>query len=482
MTAFAGLDVGTSGGRCAIVSAEGDLLASARRTWRPRIDEAGFPATDTDEVLRALRDAFDEASARAGVPIAAIGVTSQRSGVVFLDEQDAVLLASPNADGRAAMEGVALEKAHGDVVYRLAGRLPVMLYLPARLAWLRANRPQHAEQVVAALSFADWVVHALTGARATDPTQAAESLCYDVAAGAYSQDLLERLAVPRALLPPVLPSGTVAGTVRADGFPAGIPVACAGGDTQAALLGAGVVQPGARAVVAGTTMLCEQVADNAAPDPSGTLWSSPHAVEGRFLREAHCGEAGAAVRWLADLLAIDDEQVAALASAAEPGAGGVGFIDPLPSDATNFTLVRRGGLTFPVPLLALGRGRQDVARAVFEGIAFGACAGLDLLGEETGPVTVTGGVARCDVLAQTIAGVCDEAVLVPERPEVSSARGAAIAAAAHHHGGVARAAEAMADTGRRFDPADAGHYAALYARFREQADELRSSWMRIGDL
>ena len=52
-----------------------------------------------------------------------------------------------------------------DRVYDLAGRLPVMLYLPARLAWFRANRPQLAERVRCALSFSDWAVFRLTGRR-----------------------------------------------------------------------------------------------------------------------------------------------------------------------------------------------------------------------------------------------------------------------------------------------------------------------------
>lgn len=482
MSLFAGVDVGTGGARCLIVDERGARVAVAERSWVYHVDEQGLAALDPDLALEAVTAALAEAVAGCDAgDIAAIGVCSQRSGVALLDADGGTLHLGPNADGRAIMQGVEQQRAHGERIYRINGRLPAMLYLPARLAWLREHRPDDAARVARALSLADWVVHALTGAAATERSQAAESMLYDLAADDYSDELLEALSVPRALLPEVAPVGRAAGTVRAGivGVPAGIPVVPGGADTQAAALGMGVIDPGEAIVVAGNTMIAQRVTDDPVPDHTGRLWCSPHLRSGRWVREAHCGEAGAAIAWVADLLGLGADALAREADAGAPGGGGVAFIDPRPSDVGNFPLVRRGALSFPTPLLALGRSRADVTRAVFEGIAFGARAGLEWL-DVSGPVALAGGVSRSPVVLAALAGALDAPVRVATEAG-SSARGAAIVAATERHKGVDAAVEAMHDAGREVLPRADDGYAAHYAIWREQA-ALEAGTMRLGDL
>src|SRR5207237_4378470 len=125
-------------------------------------------------------------------------------------------------------------------------------------------------------------------------------------------------------------------------------------------------------------------------------WTSPHCVADVLSQEAHCGEAGAALAWLSGLLSESAGGLVKAADSATPGAGGVRFYDAYPSTARDFALVRTGGFEFPMPLLALGRSRGDLARGLLEGIAFGARAGLDVLAEldgEPSECAVAGGLA-----------------------------------------------------------------------------------------
>src|SRR5207245_41547 len=172
-----------------------------------------------------------------------------------------------------------------------------------RLAWFRANHPD-AEAAVA-LSFGDWIVARATGVWATDPTQAAEMLVYDVALGRWSPDLLGALSVPETILPSLRPAGEPAGVAEEGnplGLPAGLGVFCAGADTQCAALGLGVVESGSAFVVSGTTMIAQQLLGDYALDPTGRTWTSPHLVAGLSSHESHCGEAGSALVWLSGLL------------------------------------------------------------------------------------------------------------------------------------------------------------------------------------
>ncbi|MGZ4139092.1 MAG: FGGY family carbohydrate kinase [Actinomycetota bacterium] len=486
MTLFAGLDVGTSGGRCLVVDERGARAGYGERAWSYTTDEDGFPTLEPAVAIKALRGAVADAMKTCDArELRGIGVTAQRTGVVFLDEDGREIYVGPNTDGRAAAEGIAQEKAHGELIYSVAGRLPAMIYFPARLAWFRAHRPDR--EVAVALSFGDWIVERLTGVAATEPTQAAEMLVYDVGMGHWSIDLLGALAVPETILPAMRATGEPAGVTQeknALGLPPGVAVCAGGADTQCAALGMGVVEPGSAFVVAGTTMLCEQVLPEFAADPTGRLWVSPHAVPGAFLHEAHCGEAGAALAWLGGLFQVSPGELVAAADQAEPGAGGVRFYDPWPSTARDFALVRSGGFQFPVPVLALGRGRADFARGLLEGVAFGARAGLDVLNEVDGEpreIAVAGGVARAGAFRAALAGASTRSIRVASET-ASSALGAAIVAAAMDHGGVREAASAMADRGAEVAPVDTHGYPALYAEWRARAAELDGAAMKMSGL
>jgi sugar (pentulose or hexulose) kinase len=483
---YAGLDVGTSGGRCLIVDEHGKRAGYGERPWRYTTDESGFPTLEPRAAIEALRasvaDALKTCDAR---DLRSVGVTAQRTGVVFLDETGKELYVGPNTDGRAAQEGIAQEKAHADLIYRIAGRLPAMLYFPARLAWFRAHHPDIEPAV--ALSFGDWIVARITSVWATEPTQAAEMLVYDVAMEHWSPELLGALSVPEGMLPVLRASGEPAGVSEEGnplGLPAGLAVCAGGADTQCAALGVGVVDAGAAFVVAGTTMIAEQLIDEFAPDPKGRTWTSPHCVPGVRSQESHCGEAGAALAWLSGLFSESPSSLADGADSSEPGANGIRFFDSYPSTARDFALLRTGGFEFPMPVLALGRGREDFARGLLEGIAFGARAGLDVLADLNGEPTeiaVAGGLARAGAFRAALAGSSERAIRVATETS-SSALGAAIVAAAGDHGGVRAAASAMADRGTEIAPVEAHGYPALYASWRKRADALDKDAMKMSGL
>ena len=145
MSLLVGLDIGTSGGRCLVVDEEGQQVGVGSRLWSYRWEGPGMCELDPDQAFAALSAAARDALAGLDTSeIVGVGVASQRTGVVLLDENGVELYTGPNADGRGVASGMDLERAHGDRVYRTNGRLPVMLYLPARLGWFRAFGPHAA--------------------------------------------------------------------------------------------------------------------------------------------------------------------------------------------------------------------------------------------------------------------------------------------------------------------------------------------------
>src|SRR3989304_6216018 len=146
---FLALDAGSSGVRCLAVDAAGTAVASAARSWSYRVPKDAAPrgrefAPDEFWSLATatVRGILSEAGVR-GEKVAAVAVTGQRLGVVFLDAEGGELSAGPNRGVRALAEGLALEARIGERLYASTGRWPFFLLAPARLRWLAEHRPHH---------------------------------------------------------------------------------------------------------------------------------------------------------------------------------------------------------------------------------------------------------------------------------------------------------------------------------------------------
>lgn len=497
MSLVLSLDIGTSGGRALIADSEGRRIGSAARAWRFRIDADGFPLLDHGAVWASLASAAREAvrsSLARPEAIAVIGITSQRNGVVLLDGNGQILYAGPNTDGRATKEGISIERQHGDLIYETTGRLPAFRYLPAKLAWFRDNKPEIASRTQHAVSFADWVAYRLTGEIATDPTQAAETLCFDVRREMYSQTLCDALDVPARFLPRVIsePLGALTEDVaREFGLHPGTPVVRAGGDTQCAALALGIIEPGDVAIAAGTMLPVSQVVAPAVIDLQRRLITSPHAAPGRSILEAHCGEAGASLDWMLGLIGETGNHVwlEQAASSADPGSAGVSLIGPGPVNMGDYPVMRTGGLSFPIPVSQMAPGREEIARGMLEGIAYGARAGIDWLSEVSnrpaGDVAVSGGLARSPTFVRVLAAVLGREVRRAREPH-AAALGACIVAAtaAGLHPNVGAAVAKMADRGEtvRPDPGWLAIYDGLYMSWLGLRARYEQTRMRVSDL
>ncbi len=253
----------------------------------------------------------------------------------------------------------------------------------------------------------------------------------------------------------------------------------------------GAVEPGAVAIVAGTTMPVVQISDAPLIDQEKRIWTSPHAVPGKFMLEANCGECGPALDWHLNLLGhggdygwLDESTMRC-----EPGGGGVISIGPGPSRMGDFPLMRTGGMLFPIPLMALGRQPADVARAAMEGIAYGARQSKEWLADVAGgratDVSLCGGVARSQMFARILASVLDRPVRRAREPQTTGLGGCIVGAAAvGEFRTVAEAAAAMADKGDVINPEPEWTpiYEGLYASWLDHRARFEQTVARVSDL
>lgn len=267
VAAFAAVDLGASSGRVIrgeVRRADGDdgpvvTLAEVARFPNGAVPDAdGTLRWDLTALLDAILDGL-RAAGEAG-PLTAIGVDTWAVDYGLLDA-DGALLAEPVAyrDGRTE---AAVPRVHARVPAAQLYRVTGMQHLPFNTVFqLEAERSGPLwGRAQTLLLMPDLVAHRLTGARVAELTNASTTALLDVGTGEWSDELLERLGIPRSLLPDVVPPGTVIGTLTPE--VAGrtglgeVPVVAVGShDTASAVVGVPARRPDFAYVSCGTWSL-----------------------------------------------------------------------------------------------------------------------------------------------------------------------------------------------------------------------------------
>jgi len=488
---FVSLDAGTGSGRAMAFDATGRVLAAAQEPFVYRLFEHptlpmvrgcdldadafwGVLTACTRRVLQAL-----PSLAR----VRGVVATSQREGCVFLDREGRVLYAGPNIDGRAVEQGLELESRLGaERLHAITGHAPPYIFAAARYLWFR-QQPD-AGPLATVLMLNDWLTYRLTGERTAEHSSACESFLYDVGARGWSSEILEAIGLPQTALPEIATAGAPAGRVTAEaaaatGLAEGTPVFVGGADTEMALLGSGVLAPGAVGVVMGTTMPLQMVIERPLLDPERSLWTSPFVVDDRWVLESNAGDTGGAYRWLLEILVGGNDATAHARAedlmrqiSVEPQRV-ICHLGPIVFGLKHMNPFHPAGLLFRFPLLDLDRPRRgELLRAFLDSVAYAVRGNLEQLeavaGRVATSVRLSGGLTRVAMLPQLVATVLGRPVEVAAVPESASLGCAVVAAvAAGLHPTIADAVGAMT-AARRLDP-DPTPYAAFsdaYARHR----------------
>ncbi len=469
------LDAGGGGGHCLLVEVNKGEITRGFRSWThpaaPGTDGLGSDL-ELDVIWTSLGEAARDAMTSAGATpdqVLGVAVTSMRFAIVVLDGKGKPLLAAPNRDGRAVIEGLELAAQLGSELYERTGHWPGPMFSASRLRWLATHHPTAWPSAASLLTLSDWVTYRLCGELGSDPSHASDTLLFDIEKRDWAWDLIERLDMPRGLFPPLRQSGSRIGSLTSEaaenlGLRAGTPVAVGGGDTQCGLLGAGAVAAGQAAAILGTSAPVQLVLDRPCIDRGQRLWTGLHVVPGAWVMESNSGLMGEALEWLARLLYPEAPHPTARffaeAGLAKPGAAAI--LSTLGAGVMDAKELRLPSGTLTLSHLAAAQDsqpRHDLARAVIEGMACGLRANLEQIIEASGRRVPTlhlgGGMSRSDVFAQMISNVVNLPVQLSVTAD-TTALGAALCAGVG--AGVFRdlteAAQNLAGEVRTLRPAD----------------------------
>lgn len=432
---FAGIDLGTSGIKIALVDEDGACLASAARPSPVDIPHVGWSQQDPDQWWRLSCDIFDELAATYPAfmaRLAGISLSGHMLGPVLLDKAN-----RPTTpcilwnDQRAFAECEDLLAKVPDIGWRTNGHPDPGLGAP-KLLWLAKHAPAALDATDVLMLPKDYVVLQLTGERCTELSDASGTMLLDCATGDWDDELLDAAGWDRARLPPLLQSCDVAGQLKPDlcrrwNAPDRVIVAAGSGDNYAAALGVGAAVSGRTALSIGTSGVLCAADDLFHPAPDQAVLTTPHAVPGMFLSMGVVMSATQSLDWLSLLTGRTAPDLAQLAETraargildcplSRPSVTGVRTPDNRP-DAQGFI----GGLT-------AGHDASDVAFAIIEGIAMQFYAAYTAQKAANVPITslsAVGGGTRSLFWVSLIATLFDTEISLPEQGEIAACLGAA---------------------------------------------------------
>ena len=154
----------------------------------------------------------------------------------------------------------------------------------------------------------DYIRFKLTGEYALDKADGAGTVLFDLKSRNWSAEILEKLGIDPAWMPPTFEGPEFTGHVTpeaaaATGLIAGIPVAAGGGDQAAQAVGVGAVEIGVVALTVGTSGVVFAPTSSALVEPEGRLHAFCHAVPGMWHFMGVMLSAAGSLQWYRDTLA-----------------------------------------------------------------------------------------------------------------------------------------------------------------------------------
>lgn len=501
------VDLGNGGPKVAAVAESGQILATA---FTPVSVHHGLDGSATQDAIEwevALRDAV--AKVITDVPfddLVAVGITGQWSSTVPVDDK---------GDPAGPVILWSDTRSRHNIRRLLGGPVTVGGFAPHKvLPWVRitggAPSPSGADPTGHSLLLqnelsdvgarsrlllepVDYLAFLLTGRAVATPASMTASWLTDNRIGAplgYVEELVRRSGRKPELLPELIPTGSVQGTLQPGpaerlGLKAGVPVACGIPDVHAAIVGSGAVQPFQTHLAISTTAWLSAPVPFKRTDIAHSIATLPGLTPDLNIVGNNIESGGAALSWLRTRILqtpASFDQLIVSAATAPAGCEGLIFTPWLAGERSP---VEDKHLRAAFLNLSLRTDQAMMVRAVLEGVAFNIAWLFGYyeryMKRRVSTVRMIGGGAQSDLWCAIIASVLDRRIEQVADPLNAQLRGVALWALVCLGRTTLAEAASQVPVAAVFepDPADRDVYARHMVEYRKLYGTVKGFYRRM---
>ncbi len=415
----------------------GNVRGMAQRPLVQLYPQPGWVTQDATDLWSITRQAVLDALGSAAIDptsVTAIGITNQRETTVLWERATGRPVAPAigwQSRQSADIVDQIVQRGMADQYQHLTGLVPDAYFSATKIAWLldedRELRRRAEAGDICFGTVDSWLLWQLSGGQVhlTDHANASRTMLFDIHRLAWSDPLLDDLAIPRVMLPDLCASSGQLAESDPSVLSTSIPITGVAGDQQAALFGQACFTPGQAKNTYGTgSFLLLNTGNEAKASRHRLLTTVAWTIDGmtEYALEGAIFVTGAAVQWLRDGLGlIEDASEVEVLAASVDSTGGVAFVPALAGlGSPHWDPAARG------TIIGITRGTTGahLARATLEAIAFQSREVLDAMTSDAAiplqELRVDGGAARNDLLLQLQADLLGVPVVRPTMIETTA--------------------------------------------------------------
>ncbi|MBZ0312050.1 glycerol kinase GlpK [Clostridium butyricum] len=426
------LDQGTTSSRAIIFDRDQNILDVCQKEFTQIYPKQGWVEHNPLEIWSSQYGVLQEVMAKANITqeeIAAIGITNQRETTIVWDKNtgepvyNAIVWQCRRTAG--IVEELKKDEEFVEYVKDNTGLLLDAYFSGTKIKWILDNvegAREKADKGELLFGTVDtWLVWKLTNGKVhvTDYTNASRTMLYNIKDLKWDEKILNKLNIPKSLLPEVKNSSEVYGYANLGGTGGvRVPIAGMAGDQQCALFGQTCFDEGSVKNTYGTgCFLLMNTGEKMIRSKNGLLTTIAVGIDGKvqYALEGSVFVGGAVIQWIRDELKLVNDAADTEYFAKKVKDNGGVYIVPAFTGlgAPHWDMYARGAIFG----LTRGANRNHIIRAALEAIAYQSRDLIDAMQEDSGckltSIKVDGGASRNNLLMQFQADITGSEVVRP---------------------------------------------------------------------
>ena len=428
MSDYIGIDLGTSAVKMLMMNEKGEIIKSVSKEYPISFPHEGWSEQNPEDWWEAVKEGLSEIASE---DVKGISFGGQMHGLVMLDKDGNVIRpAILWNDGRSEKECDYLNNVIGkDKLSEYTANIAFAGFTAPKILWVKENEPDNFRKINKIMLPKDYIAYMLTGVHSTDMSDASGMLLLDVKNRKWSDEMLKICGIDEGVLPRLFESYEVVGTVKENlakelGLREDTKVIAGAGDNAAAAVGTGTAGDGKCNISLGTSGTVFISKDNFSVDKNNALHSFAHA-DGRYHLMGCILSAASCNRWWIEEILNSRDYAASQKNIDISKDNNVFFLPYLMGERSphNDTAVRGCFIG-----LCMDTKRNEMTRAVLEGVAFALRDCTEVSGADIKRATICGGGAKSPLWCEIIANVMNMEIAVLEKEEGPAFGGAILAA------------------------------------------------------